>query len=213
MRILAACEESGKVRDAFREWGEDAWSCDLLPSRGKYTKYHMQCDVDEALADSGGWDLVIAFPPCTHLTVSCSRLWGIKRELGLQQEAEKFFMKFVDCAYYWAIENPVGRMSTAYRKPDQIIQPYEFGHDASKKTCLWLGNLPPLKPTEYVEPRMVDGKPRWGNQTDSGQNRLPPSEDRAMQRSETYDGIARAMALQWGQHILEPVYDGYENYR
>lgn len=201
MRVLTACEESGKVRDAFRYWGYDAWSCDILPSRGEFTQYHMQMDVREALNDSGGWDLVIAFPPCTHLTVACSRLWKEKRALGLQQEAEDFFMQFVDSAYYWAIENPVGRMSTAYRKPDQIIQPYEFGHDASKKTCLWLGNLPPLQPTSYVEPRMVDGLPRWANQTDSGQNRLPPSPERAMMRSETYDGIATAMADQWSLHI------------
>jgi hypothetical protein len=187
------------VRDAFRERGHEAWSCDLEPTRGKYVDYHLQEDVLEVI-DKYYWDMVIAFPPCTHLTVACSRLWKIKRELGQQQEAEEFFMQFVDCAPYWAIENPVGRMSTAYRKPDQIIQPYEFGHDASKKTCLWLGNLPPLDGSDYVEPRMVDGLPRWANQTDSGQNRLPPSEDRAMMRSETYDGIAAAMALQWGYH-------------
>lgn len=202
MRILIACEESGKVRDAFRERGLAAWSCDLLPSRGKWSGYHLQEDAARCLTFHD-WDVVIAFPPCTHLTVACSRLWKEKREAGLQQEAEDFFMQFVDSAPHWAVENPVGRMSTAYRKPDQIIQPYDFGHDASKKTCLWLGNLPPLVGHDYVEPRWVDGLPRWGNQTDSGQNRLPPSEERAMIRSETYDGIAIAMAHQWGDYLRD----------
>ena len=203
--VLVACEESGKVRDQFRHWGFDAYSCDILPGRGEFPEYHLQGQVQEYLYGQK-WDVVIAFPPCTDLTVACSRLWKEKRADGRQQRAEHFFMMFVDSAPYWAIENPVGRMSTAYRKPDQIIQPYEFGHDASKKTCLWLGNLPELKGTKYVEPRWVDGRPRWANQTDSGQNRLPPSEDRAQIRGETYSGIARAMAEQWGRHIEEELW-------
>jgi hypothetical protein len=201
-RCLIACEESGKVRDRFIDRGWEAISCDILPGRGTHREAHYQGHVEDILW-SNYWDLVIAFPPCTDLTVACSRLWREKRADGRQQRAEKFFMKFVDSAEHWAIENPVGRMSSAFRKPDQIIQPYEFGHDASKKTCLWLGRLPALRPTEYVEPRMVNGLPRWANQTDSGQNRLPPSEDRAKIRSETYDGIAEAMAVQWGSWIEE----------
>lgn len=197
MNVLVACECSRIVRDAFRSRGHMAWSCDLKPCEGDNT-YHIQEDVADVLY--GVWNLIIAHPPCTDLTVSCSRLWKQKQADGRQARAVEFFMQFTRLKCKWAIENPVGYMNTHYRKPDQIIQPYEFGHDASKKTCLWLHGLPVLKkdPSMYFPPRIVNGLPRWGNQTDSGQNRLPPSETRATDRSRTYQGIADAMATQWG---------------
>jgi hypothetical protein len=147
-----------------------------------------------------GWDLMIAHPPCTDLAVSGAHRFAAKLEKD--PECQKKALDFVRELMYndiprIAVENPVSIISTHIRKPDQIIQPYEFGDDASKKTCLWLKNLLPLVPTGYVEPRWVDGKPRWANQTDSGQNRLGPSEKRGAERSITYQGIADAMADQW----------------
>jgi hypothetical protein len=197
-RVLVACESSGTVRDAFRAAGHKAWSCDLLPAEGP----HIQGDALEAIF-SKNWDLVIGHPPCTHLTSSGSRWWKRKHRDGRQQAGISFFLHMIlacieiDCR--WAIENPIGIMSRVYRKPDQIIQPYQFGHNASKATCLWLHDLPLLRPTRFVAPRMVKGRPRWANQTDSGQNRLPPSDDRGALRSRTYKGVARAMATQWGE--------------
>jgi hypothetical protein len=142
---------------------------------------------------------MIAHPPCTYLC-SSGLHWN-KRRPGRAEETEKaleFVRRLLDAPMpRIALENPVGCISTRIRPYDQAIQPYQFGHDASKKTCLWLKNLPPLRPTKMVEPRMVNGKPRWGNQTDSGQNKLPPSADRWAIRSETYQGIAQAMAEQW----------------
>lgn len=145
------------------------------------------------------WDALIAFLPCTYLC-SSGLHWN-KRDSSRSRKTEKA-LRFVELLLnadipHICIENPVGCISSRIRKPDQIIQPYQFGHDASKRTCLWLKNLPPLIPTKYIEPRMVDGKPRWSNQTDSGQNRLPPSATRSNDRSRTYTGIAKAMARQW----------------
>lgn len=196
MNVLVACESSGTVRDAFAARGHNAWSCDLLPSQGK----HLQGDVREFLGQD--WDLLIAHPPCTYLAVSGMH-WTTRglRDPQLTEDALTFVRLLMDCKIpRICIENPVSVISSRIRKPDQYIQPYEFGHDASKKTCLWLKNLSPLKkcPTQYVQPRTVDGKFRWANQTDSGQNRLGPSEDRWQLRSKTYEGIATAMAEQWG---------------
>lgn len=194
MRVLVACEFSGIVCRAFREHGHEAYSCDLLPA-DPYNPHHIQADVREFL--DRGWDLMIAHPPCTHLSVSGAR-W-FKDKLAEQEDALEFvrFLMLADIPRI-CIENPVGIISTRICKPSQIIQPYNFGHDASKKTCLWLKNLPLLLPTKFVPPREVNGKARWSNQTDSGQNRLGPSEDRWAKRSVTYLGIAEAMAEQWG---------------
>jgi site-specific DNA-cytosine methylase len=158
---------------------------------------HYQCDVTEIL--DHGWDLLIAHPPCTYLSVSGMH-WTTRglRDPKLTEDALDFVRLFMDAPIERiAIENPVSIISSRIRKPDQIIQPYQFGHDASKKTCLWLKGLPLLKPTQMVEPRIVNGKQRWANQTDSGQNKLPPSKDRWKLRSKTYEGIANAMAAQW----------------
>lgn len=206
MRVLVACEFSGTVRRAFRNLGHDAWSCDLLPAEDD-SEYHFHGDIFDVLEDESIpiWDLMIAHPPCTYLTVSGLH-WNKKdpKRAEKTQEAIQFVQHLLEAPVRrMALENPVSCISTMVRKPDQIIQPYEFGHDASKKTCLWLRNLPKLKPTSFCEPRWVTdvrGKrlPRWGNQTDSGQNRLGPSEDRWKERSRTYEGIAQAMAEQWG---------------
>lgn len=197
MRVLVACECSGVVRNAFRIRGHEAFSCDLKPSADE-SPFHMQGDVCECLAFA--WDLVIAHPPCTYLSVSGLH-WNKRRPSrdALTQAAAKFFLMFTTLKGRWAIENSIGCMSRLYRKPDQILQPYMFGDDASKNTCLWLNELPPLFPTRRVFGRVVNGRERWSNQTDSGQNKLTPSEDRASLRSITYQGIADAMAVQWGR--------------
>lgn len=192
MRVLLACEESGTVREAFKKQGHDAWSCDILPSR--IPGNHIQDDVLKHLND--GWDLMIGFPPCTHIAVSGALYFEKKRATGQQQEAVAFFMELVNAPIARiAIENPVGIMSTIYRKPDQIIQPWQFGDPESKKTCLWLKFLPLLGPTNVL-PLPASG--HWENQCPGGQNKLGPSPDRAMIRSKTYQGIADAMASQWG---------------
>lgn len=196
MKILVACEYSGVVRDAFISAGHDAMSCDLLPTDAPGP--HYQGDVRDVLGD--GWDLMVAHPPCTYLSVSGMH-WTTRglRDPQLTEDALEFVRLLMAAPIdRIAVENPVSVISSRIRKPDQIIQPWQFGHDASKKTCLWLKNLPLLMPTQVVEPRMVDNKKRWSNQTDSGQNRLSPSEDRWKIRSETYAGIAQAMAHQWG---------------
>lgn len=201
MRVLVACERSGVVRRAFRDIGVDAWSCDL--ERAEDTGiYHHQCDVREVLGL--GWDLMIAHPECRYLSVSGMHWNNRKRGWAETEKATEFFMLLANAPIpRIAIENPVCIMSTRWRKPDQIIQPYNFGEDASKKTCLWLKGLPNLQPTKYIGPRLVGGKnksfQRWSNQTDSGQNRLGPSETRSAERARTYPGIAKAMAEQWGQ--------------
>jgi hypothetical protein len=196
MRVLIACEFSGTVRDAFLQRGHYALSCDLLPGTGEGD--HYQGDVRDIL--SNGWDLMIAHPPCTYLC-SSGLHWNKRRpeRVSLTEQALDFVRLLLDAPIpRIALENPVGCISTRIRPYDQAIQPYQFGHDASKKTCLWLKNLPPLRPTQFVEPRIVNGRSRWSNQTDSGQNKLPPSADRWAIRSETYPGIAEAMANQWG---------------
>lgn len=196
MRVLVACEYSGRVRDAFIKRGHDAMSCDLLPTDAPGP--HYRGDVRDILGD--GWDLMIAHPPCTYLSVSGMH-WTTRglRDPRLTEDALDFVRLLLDAPIpRIALENPVSVISSRIRKPDQIIAPYQFGHDASKKTCLWLRGLPLLRQTSYVPPRMVDGRKRWGNQTDSGQNKLGPSEDRWKIRSETFEGIAEAMADQWG---------------
>ena len=195
MKVLVACEYSGTVRDAFRARGHDALSCDLLPTDALGP--HYQGDVRDILGN--GWDLMIAHPPCTYLC-SSGLHWN-KRVPGraqMTEDALDFVRLLLDAPIpRIALENPIGCIGTRIRKSNQTIQPWQFGHDASKATCLWLKNLPLLTPTAVVEPRIANGKKRWANQTDSGQNRLPPSDDRWKIRSETYVGIAEAMADQW----------------
>lgn len=191
MRVLVACEYSGRVREAFRKRGHDAWSCDLLPSDDD-SPHHIQGDVLEVINDD--WDLMIAHPPCTYLSVSGLH-WNkrVEGRAAKTEDALQFVRLLLDAPVdRIALENPVSCISTRIRKPDQIIQPWQFGHDASKKTCLWLKNLEPLKPTEVII------KDRYANQTASGQNKLPPSKNRWKIRSTTYQGIADAMAEQWG---------------
>lgn len=208
MRILVGCELSGRVRDAFIRNGHDAMSCDREPT--EVPGPHYQGDVLDILDD--GWDAAIFFPPCTYLTVS-----GLHRNKGNPIRAGKTVkaIEFVETLWnapipFIAIENPVGCLSTrsTLGKPQEIIQPYWFGEDASKTTCLWLKGFPLLKPTRFVVPRMVMdgevkdiGKFRWSNQTDSGQNNLPPSDDRAKIRSQTYQGVADAIGQQWGSFL------------
>lgn len=219
MRVLVACEYSGRVRDAFIAAGHDAMSCDLLPTEAPGP--HYEGDVRDVLG--AGWDLMIAHPPCTYLS-SSGMHWTTRglRDPRLTDDALGFVRLLLDAPIERiALENPVGIISRLIRKPEQIVHPWMFGHDASKATCLWLKNLPPLRPTSMVDPRyfccglpLPDGvglygcpncggakgkaRPRWGNQTPSGQNRLGPSADRWKIRSATYAGIAEAMAQQWG---------------
>jgi len=230
MKILLACEESQAVTIEMRKLGHDAFSCDLLPCSGGHPEWHIQADVRSVLRHdivstfSTEWDMVIAFPPCTYLTVSntyinrgCSK-YTADQAKQLRKEAIMFFEFFTFLKNrYVAIENPIGIMSTIYRKPDQVIQPYNFGHPESKATCLWLKDLPLLQDTEWAEFThyrckcgnifeaelgkygCCDGaaRPLWQNQTKSGQNKLPPSKDRHILRAKTYPGIAKAMAEQW----------------
>lgn len=220
MRILVGCERHGRVRDAFRKRGHDAVSCDLLHSTAGGP--HIEGDVLPLLREP--WDMVIGFPPCPKLTVAAAWCFYHPDDKHLpyeerrphpkfpnrraeQDEAAEFFMAFANAnAPKIAIENPVGVMSSRWRKPDQTVQPYEYGDDASKRTCLWLKGLPKLvaDPAKRFAGRIVkdprNGKDveRWSNQTDSGQNALSPSEDRWDKRSQTFQGIADAMADQWG---------------
>jgi hypothetical protein len=234
MRVLIAYECSGVVRDAFRARGHDAYSCDLKMSETP-SHHHLTGDVLTALTLQGvafeHFDLVIAHPPCTYLS-SSGLHWNNRRPERAKQTEDAVFhvRQLIDTVQRTmpvmrlAIENPVGKLSSAIRKPDQIIQPYQFGDDASKATCLWLWGLPPLRPTGFVEPRLVCcgavlpqgvgkygcqtcngdrvAKLRWANQTDSGQNRLGPSPERAANRARTYPRIAAAMAEQWGDAAL-----------
>lgn len=196
MRILVACEESQAVTKELRRLGHDAYSCDLKACSGGHDEWHIQVDALQLLKIK--WDMVLAFPPCTHLAVSGARYFEEKRRDGRQQAAIDFFMRFVECdCQRVAIENPVGIMSTVYRKPDQIIQPWQFGHRETKATCLWLRGLPQLRPTE-----IVDGREQriW---------RMPPGPERAKLRARTYPGIARAMAEQWaGTNLSSENVDG-----
>jgi site-specific DNA-cytosine methylase len=193
LKILVACEYSGRVRDAFAKLGHFAMSCDLLPSDAP--GLHYQGDVTDILDQ--GWDIMIAHPPCTHLAVSGAKHFAAKRESGVQQEALEFVRLLLNAPIpKIALENPVSIISSEIRKPDQIVQPYMFGHEATKTTCLWLKGLPHLTPTDMVDKgeRHVtkSGKslPKWYN--------LPPGPDRWKIRSATFQGIADAMAAQWG---------------
>lgn len=182
MRVLVACEYSATVRDAFRARGHDAWSCDLLPTEGD-PQWHHEGDVFDILNDS--WDLMIAHPPCTHLAVSGAR-W-FKDKLVEQAEALEFVRRLLDAPIEKiALENPISIISSRIRKPTQIIQPWQFGHGETKATCLWLKNLPPLTPT-----KIVDGR-------EARVHKMAPGPDRWKERSRTYQGIADAMADQWG---------------
>lgn len=206
MKVLVACEYSGRVRDAFIARGHEAMSCDLLDTEAPGP--HYRGDVRDILSEP--WDLLIAHPDCTYLCgsgwhwVARGRIEADGRpRMDHVNEALAFARMFIDgpeTAHIpkRCVENPVGKLSSLVRKPNQIIQPHWFGDDASKATCLWTAGLPLLVPTEPVPPRLVDGKKRWANQTDSGQNNLGPSEDRWKERSRTYQGIADAMAEQWG---------------
>lgn len=228
MKILIACEQSGTVREAFRALGYDAWSCDILPSDDM--RHHHQCDVLEIL--KMGWKTGVGHPPCENLTNSAAwaykdpdfarypgvgyhqklkpgTLFGAARRKA-REEAVAFFLSLWNCPIErMCLENPIGHMNThpamaAYRPQMQIVQPYEFGDDASKATCLWLRGLPwlTIEPAKRKEGRWVmsEGKlvERWSNQTDSGQNKLTPTDERASVRAVTYSGIATAMAQQWG---------------
>ena len=199
MKVLVACEFSGIVRDAFAARGHDAWSCDLEPTERMGNHFHG--DVLEHLTPH--WDLLIAFPPCTYLC-SSGMHWTTRglRSPDFTERALLFVGFLLDAPIpRIALENPVGIISTRIRKPDQTIHPWQFGHDASKRTCLWLKNLPLLTPTN-----VLPGGPaaRRQNQTVSGQNKLGPSPTRAKDRARTYQGIAEAMADQWGKTLTQP---------
>lgn len=221
MKVLVACEESQAVTIELRKLGHEAYSCDIQECSGGHPEWHILQNVLDILQPhehwtdiqgiqesfygvhfstcdgkyhriNGKWDMILAFPPCTHLAVSGARYFEKKRQDGRQQAAIAFFMQFVnaDCPKI-VIENPVGIMSTYYRKPDQIIQPWQFGHGETKATCLWLKGLPPLLPTE-----IVDGREQriW---------KMPPSKDRAKIRAKTFPGVAKAMATQWAGQANE----------
>ncbi len=185
MKVLVGCEESQVVCKAFRELGHEAYSCDILPCSGGHPEWHIQDDVLNHLDE--GWDLGIFHPPCDHLAVSGARWFPEKRADGRQQKAIDFFMKIANAPIQKiVIENPIGIMSTHYRKPDQIIQPWMFGHGETKATCLWLKNLPKLIPTNIVSGR------------EHRIHLMAPSPTRACERAKTYFGIAKAMSEQWG---------------
>ena len=217
MKVLVACEESQEVCKAFRALGHEAYSCDIQECSGGHPEWHFQQDVTPLLKEK--WDLIIAHPPCTYLTVSGNRWFNVERygEKALQREREReaaadFFMLFVnaDCPRI-AIENPIGYMNTHYRKADQIIQPYQFGHPVSKSTCLWLKGLPKLQPTKIVEPEIIHSKGKaggfsgasWCVRDEQGKILRWNDPRTAKARSKTFPGIARAMAEQWGSEPEE----------
>lgn len=192
MKILVACEESQAVTIELRKLGHEAYSCDIEPCSGGHPEWHLQEDVTPLLKQH--WDMIIAFPPCTHLAVSGAAWFEQKRKDGRQQQGIDFFMMFAnaDCERI-AIENPVGIMSSVYKKPSQIVQPYEYGHMEQKKTCLWLKGLPLLQPTNNVYDQMMELPKNRRERL----HYLPPSPERAKLRSKTFPGIAKAMAEQW----------------
>jgi hypothetical protein len=188
LRVLIACEFSGTVRRAFRALGHDAWSCDLLPAEDG-SVHHLQMDVLDVIDGPPIWGLLIAHPPCTHLAVSGAR-W-FRDKLREQVDALNFVRRLLDAPIpHIALENPVSIISSHIRKPDQIIQPWQFGHGETKATCLWLKNLPKLTPTNIVEGR------------EQRIHRMPPSADRWKERSKTYSGVAEAMAQQWSNALI-----------
>lgn len=233
LKVLVACEESQRVCSEFRRLGHEAYSCDIVECSGGHPEWHIQQDVLPLINGrcefetvdgtkhriNDKWDLIISHPSCQFLTVSGNKyfneeVYGDKaRERKINREkAAEFFMQFVnaDCDHI-AIENPVGYMNTHYRKPDQIINPFQFGHPVSKKTCLWLKNLPKLKPTEIVEPERIHSKGRTGGYsgpswyvTDENGKILSWKDPRtAIARSKTYPGIAKAIAEQWSKYLKE----------
>ncbi len=187
-KVLIACEESQAVTIEMRNLGIEAFSCDLEDCSGGHPEWHLKGDVTPFLKEK--WDMIIAFPPCTHLAVSGARWFKEKIADGRQQQGIDFFMLFAnaECERI-AIENPIGIMSSVWRKPDQIIQPWQFGHGETKATCLWLKGLPLLNPTDIVSGR------------ENRIHKMPPNKDRGKERSKTYLGIAKAMANQWGNLI------------
>ena len=186
-KVLIACEESQTVTKEMRKLGIEAYSCDIEPCSGGHPEWHIQGDVTPLLKQS--WDMVIAFPPCTDLAVSGARWFKEKQADGRQYKSIDFFLQFTRLSCKWAIENPIGIMSTKFRKPDQIIQPWQFGHGETKATCLWLNEIPKLEPTDIVEGRE---QRIW---------KMAPSPERGKQRSKTFLGIAKAMAKQWGVRL------------
>lgn len=212
MRILIGCEESDEVRGRFEKLGFDAWSCDILPNRSNTPK-HLQTDIFEIL--NLNWDVLIAFPPCTHLASSGAAWFEKKRKDGRQKEGIDFFMKLVNANIkHIAIENPIGTMSNLYRRPDQIIHPFYFGDAASKSTCLWLKNLPVLYHNKtinlfddvvtHVKPNFVLYKSKKNKSGLSKHNpdfQIGNGARRSQIRSKTFPGIAEAMATQWGQYL------------
>lgn len=207
LRMLAACEYSGRVRDAFAARGWDAWSCDLEPSetRGQ----HVQGDIFKAF-DFGRWDLIIAFPPCTDLSLAGARFWQQKRADGRQDAAAEFFMRMYGApAPRIAVENPRGDMSRRFRPPNQVVQPWWFGDPFVKQTCLWTYGLPPLIADKTVTPeyRVATGGGSWKTDTSAGRTLMSAYEDsegrknRAKVRSRTFPGLARVMASQWGAYL------------
>jgi len=188
VRVLVACEYSGRVRDAFRRHGHDAWSCDLLGCEADPT-WHYQRPVEEILDQ--GWDLMVAHPPCTDLAISGSAHLGKKYADGRVDRALDFVRLLMNAPIpRWCIENPISLISSRIRKPDQIIQPWEFGHGECKATCFWLNNLPRLKATNYVEGR------------EERVHKMPPGPNRWKERSRTFEGVAAAMGDQWGNRDL-----------
>ena len=208
MKVLIACEESQEVCKAFRALGHKAYSCDIIECSGGHPEWHLKQDVIPLLNEK--WDMIIAFPPCTYLTVTGNRWFNVDRygEKAIQrkkcrEDAIRFFMAFAnaDCDKI-AIENPVGVMSTVYRKQDQIVHPYLFGDPERKGTCLWLKGLPKLKPTNIVEPNIIAYKNGKGTDSTWHMNTIGlPKQERAKLRSKTFPGIAKAMAEQWGGDI------------
>ena len=213
MRVLLACEESQAVCKEFRKLGHEAYSCDIQECSGGYPEWHFKQDIFEVI--EMGWDIMIAFPPCTHLAVSGAAHFEKKRKDGRQQEGIDFFMKIVNAPIERiAIENPVGIMSNIYRKPDQVIHPYYFGDEAQKTTCLWLKNLPPLyhnaKPNLFDQDITHVGKGEFFEWVDkkTGKTKRQPkwyaeafmhTKEHGKERSKTFPGIAKAMATQWGK--------------
>ena len=195
MRVLVACEFSGIVRDAFRERGHEAYSCDLLSCERPPARWHLQCDALFAIRTLGPWDLMIAHPPCTHLAVSGAAWFARKKASGVQAEALTFVRALMDAPVpRIALENPVSVISTAIRKPDQIIQPWMFGEMEQKATCPWLKNLPKLTPTNDVREEMM----KLPKKLRERKHYTSPGPDRWKIRSRTLQGIANAMATQWG---------------
>lgn len=213
MRVLVACEWSGRVRDAFTARGWDAWSCDLLASATEGN--HLQMDVREVFrltraGEYAPWDLSIIFPPCDHLSLAGARWWAAKQADGRQRAAADFFMEMIDApASRVAVENPHGIMKKLYRPPDQVVEPWWFGDPFAKKICLWAKGLPPLRPDEPVTPtgRVATGGGSWRTDTAAGRSAMSAYEDsqgranRARVRGMTFPGLARAMAAQWGEWI------------